>query len=57
MTSPDPQHARFTSWARSRGVVINGVEAAQIEGRGLGIVATRKIKVSSTHDSSWDPTD
>ena len=47
MPSLDPRLARYTNWAESRGVAIDGVEAIEIEGRGLGIVANRAIKVSS----------
>lgn len=39
------QHEVFTTWAKERGVKINAVGPARICGRGLGIVATRKIKV------------
>ena len=35
----------FTEWSRERGVTINGVQAAKISGRGLGIVAQRHIEV------------
>ena len=39
------EHDVFTAWAKERGVKINAVRPAKIPGRGLGIVATCKIKV------------
>ena len=39
------QHDVFTVWAQERGVKINAVGPARIRGRGLGIVAKRKIQV------------
>jgi len=38
------KHAKFTQWAKDRGVEINGVQAAQIPGRGLGLLTTRPLK-------------
>ncbi len=40
------KHDLFTNWARDRGVEINGVAAAKFSDRGLGIAATRQIKVA-----------
>jgi hypothetical protein len=49
MTTPDwwpgEKHAAFTDWALSHGVVANGVTPARFPGRGLGMIATRGIKV------------
>jgi hypothetical protein len=38
-------HEEFTNWAVERGVKINGVAAHKFEGRGLGIIATKKHEV------------
>lgn len=35
----------FTAWSAARGVKTNGVAAHRFPGRGLGIIAERKIKV------------
>lgn len=43
--SPGPQHERFTAWAREQKIRINGVRPAQVSGRGLGIIAQRRIEV------------
>ncbi|MCJ1427429.1 hypothetical protein MMC29_005332 [Sticta canariensis] len=43
-TSPGPQHERFTEWAREQKIKINGVGPAQASGRGLGIIAQRRIE-------------
>ena len=40
------KHVLFTAWAKEQGVEINGIEAAQLPGKGIGIVASRPIKVS-----------
>jgi hypothetical protein len=48
MMTLDPKHEAFTKWAKEQGVVINGVAAAKLPGKGFGIVATRKLKVSSS---------
>lgn len=37
------KHEAFTQWAQDRGVDINGITAAQIPGRGMGLVTTRRI--------------
>lgn len=39
------KHEVFTVWAKERGVTVNAVRPARIRGRGLGIVAARRIKV------------
>ena len=39
------RHKRFVTWAKRRGVVINGIETAQIPGQGVGVIASRDIKV------------
>lgn len=38
------KHATHTSWAESRGNQISGVVPASLPGRGIGLVATRRIK-------------
>ena len=45
--SAGEKHDVFTVWAQERGVKINAVGAARIRGRGLGIVAKRKIQVQT----------
>lgn len=46
LSPPGAQHEAFTKWAEAEGVSITGVGPAKISGRGLGIVAQRKIEVS-----------
>ncbi|OWP06732.1 SET domain-containing protein [Marssonina coronariae] len=41
-------HEEFTHWARERGVKINGIAAHKFEGRGLGIIAEKRLKANST---------
>lgn len=43
--SPGEEHELFTEWAFSQGVIANGVTPARFPGRGLGMIATREIKV------------
>ena len=45
VSPPGAQHEAFTTWAKAQGVKINGVEPGKISGRGLGIVARRRIEV------------
>lgn len=42
---PGEQHESFTEWAISQGIIPNGVSPARFPGRGLGMIATRNIKV------------
>lgn len=35
------------TWAKAQGVAINGIQPSKIPGRGTGILATRKIKVTT----------
>ncbi|KAK3172786.1 hypothetical protein OEA41_006111 [Lepraria neglecta] len=44
ISPPGPQHDQFTAWAKKKGVKINGVGPARISGRGLGIIAQRRIE-------------
>ncbi|GLA33708.1 hypothetical protein AnigIFM63309_000542 [Aspergillus niger] len=44
---PGEQHELFTEWAKTQGIVINGVSPARFPGRGLGMIATRKIEKDS----------
>jgi hypothetical protein len=37
------KHVAFTRWAEDRGVEINGVKAANIPGRGIGLLTTKRI--------------
>lgn len=41
-------HEKFTEWAKGRGVKINGIRPHKFEGRGLGIIAERDLKVRGT---------
>ena len=43
-STPKDKHAISTQWAEDQGVVINGLKAAQLPGRGMGIVTTKRIK-------------
>lgn len=42
--SGEDKHRVFTTWAQERGVEINGVAPSKLEGRGLGLVTTKKVK-------------
>ncbi|KAJ5116414.1 hypothetical protein N7456_000762 [Penicillium angulare] len=42
--SPGDEHVAFTEWSLAQGVIANGVTPARFPGRGLGMIATRKIK-------------
>ncbi|PYH98747.1 ribosomal N-lysine methyltransferase [Aspergillus ellipticus CBS 707.79] len=41
---PGEKHELFTEWAISQGIIVNGVSPARFPGRGLGMIATRKIE-------------
>ncbi|KAL3472638.1 hypothetical protein BJX99DRAFT_211139 [Aspergillus californicus] len=41
---PGEEHELFTQWAVSQGIIVNGVGPARFPGRGLGMVALRKIQ-------------
>jgi hypothetical protein len=43
-TVPQDKHVIFTQWAQDRGVMINGVTATQVPGRGMGLVTTKRVK-------------
>jgi len=38
-------HEEFTEWAAARGVKISGIAAHTFPGRGLGIIAQKKLNV------------
>jgi hypothetical protein len=42
---PGETHDRFTEWAISQGVNVNGIAPARFPGRGLGMISTRAIEV------------
>jgi hypothetical protein len=46
MIAMHQKHEAFTGWAEEQGVVINGVAPAEVDGKGVGIVATKRLKVS-----------
>lgn len=39
------KHEQFTAWAKSKGININGVAPFRFPGKGMGIMATRRIEV------------
>ncbi|KAJ5884995.1 hypothetical protein N7495_009505 [Penicillium taxi] len=41
---PGENHEAFAKWALTQGVVANGVTPARFPGRGLGMIATKRIK-------------
>ncbi|KAK2629696.1 hypothetical protein QTJ16_000516 [Diplocarpon rosae] len=41
-------HEEFTKWAVQKGVKINGIAAHKFEGRGLGIIAEKKLKANTS---------
>ena len=43
------KHEKFTDWALTQGVKINGIAAHKFPGRGLGIVAKKKHQVLEVH--------
>lgn len=45
---PGHNHEAFTEWALDQGVIVNGVTPARFPGRGLGMIATRQIKVGDS---------
>ncbi|RAL10564.1 uncharacterized protein BO97DRAFT_393889 [Aspergillus homomorphus CBS 101889] len=57
---PGEQHEAFTEWALSQGVIANGVSPARFPGRGLGMIATRRIEkdeaiVTVPHEAMLTP--
>jgi hypothetical protein len=42
-------HKEYTEWAVARGVKPNGIAAHRIPGRGLGIIAEKKLEVCRTN--------
>ncbi|KAL4903181.1 hypothetical protein BDW74DRAFT_186502 [Aspergillus multicolor] len=44
--SSSPEHITFTEWAVSLGISLKGIAPARFPGRGLGMVATRVIRVN-----------
>jgi hypothetical protein len=45
---PGEQHTNFVSWAVANGVEIDGIAPAKFVDRGMGIVAAKDIKVSTS---------
>lgn len=41
-------HEELLNWAEAQGIVLKGVRPDRIPGRGIGIIATRKIKTDET---------
>lgn len=54
-SSPGDEHEQFTQWALSQGIVINGIAPCRFPGRGLGMVATRSIKVRASQVHTAGP--
>ncbi|PGH34817.1 hypothetical protein GX50_02378 [[Emmonsia] crescens] len=44
-SSAGPEHEKFTEWAISQGIQINGVAPTRFPGQGVGLAAQRKIHV------------
>ena len=53
----EPTSTEFLHWLDGRGVQINGVSAAFMQGKGRGIVATKQIKVGQSHILTCDFTE
>lgn len=45
---PGEQHTKFVAWAEEHSVDIDGIAPARFVDRGMGIVAAKDIKVSSS---------
>jgi len=45
MTALSRKHAHFKGWAEEQGVKITGLSVASLPGKGIGVVASRKLKV------------
>jgi hypothetical protein len=41
----EQKHADLVEWAKERGVTINGIKPERLPHKGIGIVATRPLKV------------
>lgn len=54
MPGPIDEHRAVLHWARSQQMVIHGIEPAIIPGKGVGIVASRTVKVSLRHNSWYE---
>lgn len=40
-------YSELLRWAKEQGIEVNGIEPRAVPGRGIGIVATRRIKVKT----------
>lgn len=47
----DSEIDNLLAWARKKGIDLNGCAPKQLHGRGVGIVATRPVKVSQPNTS------
>jgi hypothetical protein len=47
MTVLDQKHTEFKAWAEEKGVKISGLSVAKLPGKGIGVVANRKLKVTN----------
>lgn len=47
----EQKHANLIEWAKERGVTINGVKPARLSQKGIGVIATRPLKVSVVDSS------
>jgi len=43
----EKKHANLIEWVKKRGVKINGVKPAPLPHKGMGIIATRPLKVDT----------
>ena len=48
----EQKHVDLIEWAKERAVIINGVKPAHLPHKGVGIIATRPLKVD-TSESNW----
>lgn len=49
----DTEISALLDWASRGGAILNGVAPKRLAGRGIGIICTRKIRVS-THSMEFD---
>jgi hypothetical protein len=43
----EQQHTNLIEWAKELGVTINGVKPARLPNKGMGVIATRPLKVNA----------
>ena len=40
-----PKHVEFKRWAEEQGITIKGIALSKLAGKGIGVVATKKLQV------------